>query len=182
MSSNKPMASITEHFTNADESNFHSLSVKWTLYAHLPHDTDWSISSYKNILSMQTLEEAIALFEALPEKMIQNCMLFLMKDDIKPTWEDPKNSKGGSFSFKIPTSQVKNTWIEMSYSLIGNTITNDDNEFLENINGITISPKRNFCIIKIWTKDSKITQLGNLIDIDSLNVNEVQFKKHSPEY
>ena len=28
---------------------YHDLSETWCLWAHLPHDTDWSLKSYKNI-------------------------------------------------------------------------------------------------------------------------------------
>ena len=35
--------------TTRIEEGFHSLSDKWSLWAHLPHDTDWSLNSYKNI-------------------------------------------------------------------------------------------------------------------------------------
>ena len=27
----------------------HNLYDKWTLWAHLPHDTDWTLKSYKEI-------------------------------------------------------------------------------------------------------------------------------------
>ncbi len=27
----------------------HKLNSSWCLYAHLPHDTDWSASSYKKL-------------------------------------------------------------------------------------------------------------------------------------
>lgn len=167
--------------TEQNVNDLNPLSDKWTLYAHLPHDTDWSISSYKSILEMNHLEEAIALFESIPEKMTQNCMLFLMKNDIKPTWEDPENCKGGSFSFKVATKDVHTTWKEICYTMIGKTITHND-EFLKNINGITISPKRNFCIVKFWTKDASMTEMAKLIDIRGINTQQVQFKKHNPEY
>lgn len=185
MSSNTTTMASEIDYSSETESvgtSFHPLSDKWTLYAHLPHDTDWSISSYKPILSMTNLEEAITLFESIPDKMTQNCMLFMMKNDIKPTWEDPGNCKGGSFSFKVATNHVQDTWKELCYAMVGKNITDDDDEFLDNINGITISPKRNFCIIKIWTKDASITELGDLINITNLNTREVQFKKHNPEY
>ena len=159
--------------------DFHPLSDKWSLYAHLPHDTDWSINSYKQILEFNYLEHGITLFEAIPEKMTQNCMLFLMKNDIKPTWEDPENRNGGSFSFKVAIHDVHECWRDLCYLIIGESITNDK-DFLKNINGVTISPKRNFCIIKIWTKDSGISTLANLVGISKLNVKEVQFKKHNP--
>ena len=55
------------------------LSDKWVLWAHLPHDTDWSLNSYKNIMEIDTVEGMIALYKVLPEKMVKNCMLFLMR-------------------------------------------------------------------------------------------------------
>ena len=78
--------------------SYHDLSDKWTLWAHLPHDTDWSIKSYIPISTFTTVEDTIAVTETLPSVMVENCMLFMMKEGIKPTWEDPKNRNGGCFS------------------------------------------------------------------------------------
>ena len=34
-----------------DVSNsYHPLSRQWTLWTHLPHDTDWTINSYKKFM------------------------------------------------------------------------------------------------------------------------------------
>ena len=81
-----------------DVSTFHKLKDSWTLWAHLPHDTEWNLNSYKEIMSFNTVEEALTLYETLPDKMIKNCMLFLMRKGITPIWEDEKNRKGGCFS------------------------------------------------------------------------------------
>ena len=35
--------------TDTIQQEFHYLADKWTMWAHLPHDTDWSITSYKNL-------------------------------------------------------------------------------------------------------------------------------------
>ena len=80
---------------------FHCLADKWTMWAHLPHDIDWSISSYKKIYTIDSVEGAIAITETMPEVLVKNCMLFLMREGIKPIWEDPKNRQGGCFSYKI---------------------------------------------------------------------------------
>ena len=48
-------------------------------------------------------------------------MLFLMKDDILPIWEDPENINGSSVSFKISGEDVVNDW----NNIILNVITND---------------------------------------------------------
>jgi len=59
---------------------------KWVLWAHLPHDTDWSIKSYKKIMTLSSVEEAVSLYRIIPEKLVNNCMLFLMREGISPTW------------------------------------------------------------------------------------------------
>ncbi len=89
------MESIT---SNSTVSSYHDLSDKWTLWAHLPHNTDWSIKSYIPISTFATVEDTLAVTETLPPILVENCMLFMMKEGIKPTWEDPKNRNGGCFS------------------------------------------------------------------------------------
>ena len=159
----------------------HPLYDKWTLWAHLPHDTDWSIKSYKPIMTMETLEDGLALNRVLPEKLVKNCMLFLMRKGIMPTWEDPKNRQGGCFSFKVKNSSVPLIWKRLSFCLIGETITND-NKLLSTITGITISPKKSFCIIKIWLSNCKTQNPNSLADIPGLEKQGCIFKKHKPEY
>jgi translation initiation factor 4E len=160
------------------QSQFHNLSDTWTLWAHLPHDTDWSIKSYKRLLTFNTVEEAIAITKTVPEILTTNCMLFLMKDGIAPMWEDPKNKKGGCFSYKIPNKNVYPIWKELSYALVGNTISSQI-PFLATVNGITISPKKHFCIIKIWTSGSSFQQPSIVTnEIKNFSSQGCLFKKH----
>ena len=81
------MNHMVEHVDKA--SNNYKLMDTWTLWAHLPHDTDWSLESYKKIYEISSIKDALILYENLPETIIKNCMLFLMRKGIKPTWEDP---------------------------------------------------------------------------------------------
>jgi hypothetical protein len=163
-------------------SDFHTLNNKWTMWAHLPHDTDWSINSYKKILTMETVEETIALCETMPEILVKNCMLFLMKDGIKPIWEDPKNRSGGCFSYKISNKSVYTVWKELAYVIAGESISSQSS-FVANVNGITISPKKNFCIIKIWMATCT-NQNPSIVtnDVNGIVSQGCLFKKHTPEY
>jgi hypothetical protein len=158
----------------------HPLSSKWVLYAHLPHDTDWSLDSYKKLMDIKLLEDVISLNNKLPDTMITNCMLFLMKNNIKPVWEDDENREGGCFSYKINNLEIVDTWKELSYLLLGETIT-EDKELLSNINGITVSPKRNFCIVKVWLKNCSYTDSEVLNVPESMSKFGVLFKKHNPD-
>jgi hypothetical protein len=168
--------------TNTSLQDFHKLSDNWSLWAHLPHDTDWSIKSYKKVYTMKSVEEAIAITETLPDVLVKNCMLFLMREGIKPIWEDPKNRSGGCFSYKVSNSKVYETWKELSYVLVGDTISKQIS-FVANVTGITISPKKNFCIIKIWTNNC-VNQNPEIVtsEITGISSQGCLFKKHTPEY
>lgn len=162
--------------------DYHDLSETWCLWAHLPHDTDWSLKSYKNIYTLSNIEETIAIMETLPETLVKNCMLFLMRDGINPMWEDPKNRQGGCFSYKVSNKHVCNVWKELSYVLVGNTISNND-DFVANVSGVTISPKKNFCIIKIWMSTCAYQNPSIITDeIVNFSSSGSLFKKHVPEY
>ena len=132
-----------------ESSSFHNLKNKWNLWAHLPQDPDWTFNSYKKIYQFKTVEETIAVTETLPENLVKNCMLFIMKDGIIPMWEDPMNINGGSFSYKVSNKNVVEVWRELTYVLVGETFSSNS-IFVNRVTGITISPKKNFCIIKIW--------------------------------
>tara|TARA_X000000950_G_C13778642_1_gene604121 strand:+ start:212 stop:718 length:507 start_codon:yes stop_codon:yes gene_type:complete len=161
--------------------NFHLLSDKWVLFAHLPHDTNWSLNSYKKIQSFKTVEDVLDVYNVLPDKLIKNCMLFLMKDGINPTWEDKNNKDGGSFSFKIETKNIMKVWNEISFLLLGSTLSKDEN-MLKHINGITISPKKSFNILKIWLKDCSYQNPNLIIDINGINKKGCLFRRHNIKY
>jgi hypothetical protein len=169
------------HTEVAPATKLHKLSDKWVLYAHLPHDTDWTIKSYIPILTVNTIEEAISLSEVIPEEMIKNCMLFIMRGAIAPMWEDTQNRHGGCFSYKVMSKNIKKIWNELFYRMVGNTLSHDKS-FMRNITGITISPKKNFCIIKIWMTNCDLQNPRYIAEMDGLDSAGVLFKKHSPEY
>jgi hypothetical protein len=160
----------------------HNLKYKWNLWAHLPQDPDWSAKSYKKVCHFSTLEETIAITESLPPDLIKNCMLFIMRNGIVPMWEDPKNRHGGCFSYKVANKHVFEVWRDLTYVLVGETISSS-NPFVNNVSGITISPKKNFCIVKIWMTncDHQNPQIVTS-EIKNITPQGCLFKKHTPEY
>jgi hypothetical protein len=108
-------------------------------------------------------------------------MLFVMRKGITPLWEDPKNRKGGCFSYKITNKNVYECWKNLTYNLVGESLSSNKKLQLQ-INGITISPKKNFCILKVWTSTCNY-QDAALIKADSgITSHGCLFKKHAPEY
>lgn len=167
---------------NYNNMGSHLLKQHWTLWAHLPYNTDWSLKSYIPVATFTTIEETIAVIETLPTKVIENCMLFIMKIGVWPTWEDAQNRDGGGFSYKISNKNVAVVWKELSYVLVGETISINP-DFVKSVVGITISPKKNFCIIKIWMSNCKYQDPTMIThEITDLYSQGCIFKKHSPEY
>lgn len=165
-----------------DNNTFHPLSDKWNLWAHLPHNTDWSLTSYIHISSFSTIEETVAITESLPTSLVENCMLFIMRHDVKPTWEDPKNRNGGCFSYKVSNKNVYKVWKDLTYVVVGSSISKQMN-FVNCVTGITISPKKNFCVIKIWMTDCNNQNPAIVTsDVRNLSPQGCLFKKHTPEY
>ena len=172
-------ASATEPIQTIE---FHRLKYKWNLWAHLPQEPDWTSKSYKKIYQFKNLEEAIAITESLPEGLIKNCMLFIMKDGIIPMWEDQKNRNGGCFSYKVSNKNVYEVWRDLTYVLVGETISSNV-IFVNSVTGITISPKKNFCIIKIWMTNCDHQNPAVVTsDVKNLIPQGCLFKKHTPEF
>ena len=174
-------AKVVETTEVSDNScpGLHFFSSNWKLWFHLPNDDDWSMKSYKLIDNISTIEQSISVLEQIDDNVIKFCMLFLMKDGIAPRWEDPKNKNGGYFSYKVSNKNVKETWRDLSFLLMGNSISKDKN-FMNEITGISISPKKNFCIIKIWLSSGKF-QNPRLVtpEIKHLSPMGCLFKKYN---
>jgi len=166
---------------NTMSSEHHQLETKWVLWAHLPHDTDWSMKSYKKIYEFSTVEEVLSIYANLPPKLVVNCMLFLMRSGITPTWEDPRNRKGGCFSYKLNNKSVPDCWRKISFSTCGETLSSNL-KLQKTINGITISPKKNFCILKVWTSTCDYQDARQINADAGITANGCLFKKHAPEY
>ena len=166
----------------ATEQTFHKLKNSWTLWAHLPHDPDWTPKSYIALCDFNYVEEVIAITSMLPTELLQTCMLFIMKTGITPLWEHPKNRNGGCFSYKEGNKDVRESWKEATYALTGETMSGNIG-FVNGVNGITISPKKNFCILKIWMAGCDY-QNPTIVapELKYMRPQGCLFKKHNPEF
>jgi hypothetical protein len=159
----------------------HPLNNNWLLWYHDSKDTSWDKSSYKDILEITTIEEFIILMNSwtlcLPD--ISEGMFFMMRrisetEIIFPLWEDKWNSNGGYWSFRINKEDALNVWRGISSLLIGETLTKDIKN-MSYINGISISPKKNYCIIRVWNNNGNISDINIFSDELSkfVNISEV---------
>ena len=159
----------------------HMLNTAWCLWGHLPQDSDWTIGSYRKLHTFNSVEEIIALNETLTasDVLIKYCMLFLMREGIEPIYEDPRNKNGGYFSYKVTNRIVIDTWKQFTYSMVGETVSRNSG-FNRAITGLTISPKKNFCILKLLMTNCDYTNpesVGN--QIYGISPIGCRFKRHS---
>ena len=130
--------------------NDYTLNNKWVLWFHSLKNPNWDNKSYIKVIEIKTLLDFKLLNDVLRINHLQNGMFFLMKNDIFPTWEDPKNRLGGCISFKYDNNILKE-WLKILLLCITNNLSNKEN--INEINGLSISPKKEFNIIKVWIKD-----------------------------
>lgn len=127
----------------------YNLNTKWTLWFHSINEKDWSINSYQKILEINNLFDLNILINTVESNHLQNGMFFVMKDDILPIWEYPDNREGYSLSYKIPGSFLKDNWNLILLKMFNEDIFNNEDKS-NLVNGLSISPKKEFNIIKIW--------------------------------
>ena len=138
------------------------LQSEWSLWYHDLSSNNWSLDSYKLIMKIIDYKD----------------LCFIMKNDIKPIFEDKQNINGGYWSLRISKKETSNYWRKLIYYLvIEGILENSENE--KYINGISISPKINNCIFKIWNGDHtkfNISSLRN--DIDIIKNNDIYYLQH----
>ena len=130
--------------------NDYTLNNKWVLWFHSLKNPNWDNKSYIKVIEIKTLLDFKLLNDVLRINHLQNGMFFLMKNDIFPTWEDPKNRLGGCISFKYDNNILKE-WLKILLLCITDNLSTKKN--INEINGLSISPKKEFNIIKVWIKD-----------------------------
>jgi hypothetical protein len=160
----------------------HYLNDKWDLYYHLPQNSNWDLSSYTIIQkSINTAETVKLLSEHIHSNIVKHCMLFAMRTGITPMWEDARNRNGGYFSYKVSNKHVYEVWKHLFTMVCGETLCVNPNHN-KHINGITLSPKKQFCIVKIWLDGIDIQDPNSIVSIPNLLKQGCLFKKQAPEY
>jgi len=128
-------------------------------------------------MKCDTVGSVIKLNNEIGPELLKKSLTFVMKEDIKPIWEDVSNIKGGSFSFKIHNKDIDDLWKHILYLMIGGTMMKNKNN-MHNVNGISLSPKKTFCILKIWMLDCSLTNCNIFEPIVGIDYKGCLFKKH----
>ena len=160
----------------------YKINSKWCMWYHSIKDDKWTKDSYKKIINISNLLDYYFLQKNFEKQHLQNGMFFIMREDIFPTWEDPDNRLGGCISFKVLSNDILDSLNKLFLNLISENISLNEIDFDE-INGISIAPKKEFNIIKIWLRNDT-NEYKNLVkEIDPyFKLENSLYKKHELEY
>lgn len=161
------------------------LNCNWIVWYHYDMNS-WTIDSFVELVKITTVEEFWYFVESL--KTVNNLLiehLYIMREGIKPMWEDPRNRNGGCWSIKIDIKDTYVTFVKiLMYIISENILVNNDDNLSEGITGISLCQKNNYnCILQIWSSDKKYNKVNYLPKEfnDSFGYNII-FRSHSPEY
>lgn len=129
----------------------------WSIYFHDPNDQNWTHDSYINLGSISTVDDYLN-HHTIYKDNIQKGMFFIMREHVFPSWDDPCNIKGGCLSIKVLKDEMYTFWEDLSIKLLGEELLVEDmREHWDEVTGISTSPKKHFCIIKIWIKSDTLS-------------------------
>ena len=129
--------------------NCSKLANTYNFYFHNPDNQNWEIDSYINLLELSTIEEWWVLDKFIRKDMVENGMFFVMLENSKPVWECETNIKGGCISWKVDRKNAYKSWVDT----VGHFIMQGFGDITSKVNGVSISPKKNSSIIKLWFKE-----------------------------
>ena len=151
------------------------LNDVWCLYFHDPYDIEWDNKSYKLLSVINTVEDFVEVYLVFKE-LFSRGMFFIMREHIMPKWEDEFNKNGGCFSYKINKQDFDTRWFNICSNLLGENIGKTD-EYSEYVNGISISPKKNYYIIRVWIND-KIRANRDYYIFETPKYSTIIYKNH----
>ena len=152
------------------------LPESWTLYFHDPDNNQWTANSYKIISNFNTVQDWCYTDMSFTQ-LWQKAMFFIMREYIQPLWEDPHNCNGGCFSFKVNKPDAGQYWFKLGSQLLGGTLGKTV-EVDNKICGISISPKRNYCILRVWVESHEYNNI-DLFNLELPIYSQVMYKSHN---
>ena len=135
------------------ENNNFKTNTNWSVWTHSVSNNSWDLSSYNKIFTINNLYDYIYLASIINNNLLLKHMFFIMRNNILPLWESEDNKNGCTYSFKVPFKLVKPELDLIIYKCISESISKDTNNY-KNINGLSIVPKKSFCIVKLWFRSS----------------------------
>jgi len=161
----KNIESLDDFLVEKKIKTLNTLDNKFTIWFHDANEPNFNIEKFYDICSFSNVNDYIISNQILRDnyKMLLNGMFFIMKNDIKPMWTDNENRDGGCISWKIEKYNSLDYWENLLMLFITDNLPVELNTY--KINGISINPKKNCNIIKLWLSKDIKGDILNKIDL-----------------
>lgn len=125
----------------------------WTIYFHQADAERWTIDTFVKVHTCVTWQDALMAMEEIGQTRFKNGLPFFMRGDILPLWENHQNIRGGSYSMKVPSDNVKDVFMaQVLHAMMGKAFKEDGNTCM----GVSMSPKKGtFNILKVWNANAE---------------------------
>jgi hypothetical protein len=158
------------------------LNNKWIIWRHVISNTNWKLDSFDKLFEINSIYDFWCFFANLENINFRNNTIYIMRDNITPLWEDPKNRNGGTCSIRIEKTKVIPYITELCAYMVNEFLLNDDDDL--EINGMSITSYGNWTYIKILNKNKEINPSKYFNDKikNKYEKFSVVFKQNVPEY
>jgi hypothetical protein len=150
----------------------------WNVWTHEIFNKDWSLQSYKHVYKIENVADLWGFLNNMDKFNYTKVHFFIMRDTIKPIWEDEMNRNGGICKIKIDGDALESWEDFVIYTINEDIVTN-----FSTINGISFNPKNNHTIIKVWNSCAEDISVTLHDDIkEKYKDNSIRYDLNIPEY
>jgi len=158
----------------------------WSVFIHSVDCPDWTESSYTHIYTINSIGSFWRFFNNFHLLDKSKNQIFIMRNKIKPIWEDNNNRNGGICSIKMECqSKAGRTDLSTEVMTCICLLVMNETFILDNeeINGISYAIKNRNVLIKLWCKNytnnvSEKLPLGLMHKIDTILQNSDRIKRY----
>lgn len=84
--------------------------------------------------------------------------IHLFHRGVKPIWEDPRNERGGCWTFRVPKDKAPEFWKHVCMMAIGEqlqqAVESGRVTFRDDICGVSLSVRFNSNLVQVWNRDA----------------------------
>jgi len=145
-------------------------------------------ASMKVLGTVSTVQQFWQWFNNLPaaHDLGPRCSYHMMKQNIRPLWEDPANVNGGNLSFKVPKEDTDHSWLRLLLGVIGEYFSPCLKEE-DDICGVTVSIRpRGDNVVCLWNANASLINTEELtsrlrILLPTVSIESPVYKVHKDE-
>mmetsp|Transcript_34295 Transcript_34295/g.96650 ORF Transcript_34295/g.96650 Transcript_34295/m.96650 type:complete len:266 (+) Transcript_34295:146-943(+) len=122
-------------------------------------------AALKEVCTFSSVQEFWCWYNHLPQAsgLDVSCTYHLMKQGIRPLWEDAGNVNGGNLCVKMAPQELDHAWTMLSLSAIGGAM---EGALLEgdSLCGISVGMRKNDATINIWNADASLVDTESMVE------------------